>query len=104
MVSEIFESLFWVGPGFIPKSHLVESLSNDNEGMEKAVKRAKHSSSNIISIKSKATIFTSLSAEPRYVMKENEMKFWSPSGSDTTNAISFLNHIITLCNKFQNDS
>jgi hypothetical protein len=29
MVSEIFESLFWVGPGFIPKSHLVESFSND---------------------------------------------------------------------------
>lgn len=29
MVSEIFESLFWVGPGFIPKSHLIESFSND---------------------------------------------------------------------------
>jgi hypothetical protein len=29
MVSEIFESLFWVGPGFIPKSHPVESFSND---------------------------------------------------------------------------
>ena len=29
MVSEIFESLFWVGPGFIPKSHLVESFTND---------------------------------------------------------------------------
>jgi hypothetical protein len=28
MVSEIFESLFWVGPGFIPKSHLVESFSS----------------------------------------------------------------------------
>ena len=28
MVLEIFESLFWVGPGFIPKSHL-ESFSND---------------------------------------------------------------------------
>jgi hypothetical protein len=31
MVSEIFESLFWVGPGFIPKSHLVESFSNDRK-------------------------------------------------------------------------
>jgi hypothetical protein len=52
MVSEIFESLFWVGPGFIPKSHLVECLS-DNEKMESdVVKQTKH----ISSIKLKATI------------------------------------------------
>jgi len=35
MVSEIFESLFWVGPGFIPKSHLIESYTNNrNEGKD----------------------------------------------------------------------
>ena len=55
MVSEIFESLFWVGPGFIPKSRLVEDLSNIDEKMEKEVKQAKNGSSS--SIKSEATIF-----------------------------------------------
>jgi hypothetical protein len=37
MVSEIFESLFWVGPGFIPKSHLIENVenfSNDRNGQK----------------------------------------------------------------------
>jgi hypothetical protein len=29
MFSEIFESLFWVGSGFIPKSYFVESFSNN---------------------------------------------------------------------------
>jgi hypothetical protein len=39
MVSEIFESLFWVGPGFIPKSHLIESFCNDRRE-QKYVKEA----------------------------------------------------------------
>ena len=35
MVSEIFESLFWVGPGFIPKPHLLESYNgNRNQGKD----------------------------------------------------------------------
>jgi hypothetical protein len=37
MVSEIFESLFWIGQGFIPKSNLAESFSN-NIHEEKDVK------------------------------------------------------------------
>jgi hypothetical protein len=53
MVSEIFESLFWVGPGFIPKSHLVERLS-DNGKVGRDVRETKNGSSRI---KSKATIF-----------------------------------------------
>ena len=43
MVSEIFESLFWVEPGFIPKSHLVESFSN-NRNEEKYVKETENRS------------------------------------------------------------
>jgi hypothetical protein len=34
MALEIFESLFWIGPGFVPKSHLVESFSNDRHKEE----------------------------------------------------------------------
>jgi hypothetical protein len=37
MVSEIFESPFWIGQGFIPKSNLAESFSN-NIHEEKDVK------------------------------------------------------------------
>ena len=46
MVSEIFESLFWVGPGFIPKSRLVESFSinRDNLTEEKEVKETENHS------------------------------------------------------------
>jgi hypothetical protein len=54
MVSEIFESLFWVGPGFIPKSHLVERLSDNNGKVGRDVRETKNGSSRI---KSKATIF-----------------------------------------------
>ena len=43
MVSEIFESLFWVGPGFIPKSHLMESFST-NRIEEKDVKKTENRS------------------------------------------------------------
>jgi hypothetical protein len=34
MALEIFESLFWISPGFVPKSHLVESFSNDRHKEE----------------------------------------------------------------------
>jgi hypothetical protein len=34
MASEIFESLFWIGLDFVPKSHLVESFSNDRHEEE----------------------------------------------------------------------
>jgi hypothetical protein len=46
MVSEIFESLFWVGPGFIPKSHLMESFSNNRNNLteEKEVKETENRS------------------------------------------------------------
>jgi hypothetical protein len=44
MVSEIFESFFWVGPGFIPKSHLVESFSNNDRNKEKYVKETENRS------------------------------------------------------------
>jgi len=39
MVSEIFESLFWVGPGFVPKPRLVESFSSNrnNQTEEKEI-------------------------------------------------------------------
>jgi hypothetical protein len=45
-VSEIFESLFWVAPGFIPKSRLVESFSinRDNLTEEKDVKETENRS------------------------------------------------------------
>jgi hypothetical protein len=44
MVSEIFESLFWVGPGFIPKSHLMESFSINRNNLteEKEVKETEN--------------------------------------------------------------
>jgi hypothetical protein len=41
MFSEIFESLFWVGSGFIPKSYFVESFSN-NRNEEKDVKETEN--------------------------------------------------------------
>jgi hypothetical protein len=46
MVSEIFESLFWVGPGFIPKSHLMESFSINRNNLteEKEVKETENHS------------------------------------------------------------
>jgi hypothetical protein len=46
MVAEIFESLFWVGPGFIPKSHLVESSSSNRNNIneEKEVKETENRS------------------------------------------------------------
>jgi hypothetical protein len=46
MVSEIFESLFWVGPGFIPKSHLMESFSINRNNLteEKEVKETENRS------------------------------------------------------------
>jgi hypothetical protein len=40
----IFESLFWVGPGFVPKSHLVESFSNDRHEEQKDVKETEKAS------------------------------------------------------------
>ena len=54
MVSEKFESLFWVGPGFIPKSHLLERLSDNNGKVGRHVRETKNGRSRI---KSKATIF-----------------------------------------------
>jgi hypothetical protein len=46
MVSEIFESLFWVGPGFIPKSRLVENFSSNrnNRNEEKELKQTENRS------------------------------------------------------------
>ena len=38
----------------------------------------------------------------RHDIKNDKMKYWNPLGSDTTNAISFLDHIIALCNEFEN--
>jgi hypothetical protein len=48
MVAEIFESLFWVGPGFISKSHLVESSSSNRNNIneEEEVKETENRSIN----------------------------------------------------------
>ena len=53
MVSEIFESLFWVGPGFVPKPRLVESFSSNrnNQTEEKEIKGTENRS-----IKSKVIV------------------------------------------------
>jgi hypothetical protein len=46
MVSEIFESLFWIGPGFIPKSYLVQNFSSNRNNIkeEKEVKETENRS------------------------------------------------------------
>jgi hypothetical protein len=38
----------------------------------------------------------------REKIKNKEMKFWNPSEDNAKKAILFLEHIITLCNKFEN--
>jgi hypothetical protein len=44
MVFEIFESLFWVGPGFIPKSCPLEINFSNNRHEEKDVKETQNRS------------------------------------------------------------
>jgi hypothetical protein len=38
----------------------------------------------------------------REEIKNKEMRFWHPSGNYAKEAISFLERIITLCDKFEN--
>lgn len=44
MALETFESLFWVGSGFIPKSHIMQMSCNNNRNNKEELKETENHS------------------------------------------------------------